>query len=545
VGPQQGECIEFSGTPIPGRTCIALEFSLFQEHFRLREQPFGVTPDPRYLFPSPGHREALASLIYGIESNLGFGALIAEPGMGKTTLLFHILERYRQTAQTAFIFNTQCNSYDLLLALLSELDDKPVPRETFEIYERFKQILTTAAEAHHRVILVIDEAHNLGDTVLETVRLLSNFESANFKLLHIVLAGQPELAGRLSHPQLSQLQQRIPILNALPCLSPAETASYVDHRLRVAGHQGSSLFAPEPLVRIAELSRGIPREINRICFNCLSLAYASAKDIVDSAIIQEVAADLGLGPRRVQTKEVHPDQGAKTMEPAHNVVQAVAATSAALEGRKLLDPNERKADIARMIPAASSATRSSIPNQRPPAVRAVQNFAPTGTAKARKSKSQAYHWPARWRPFVLAGFYLTVVVAGWTSATRWIYHSLVGGQPPVTQVPRETPKPSSRPATDESSISVDEQPGLIRFVQPQYPKSARDRHNEGKVVLNAIVARNGKVKGVILLKGDPTLFNAAETAVRGWVYRPYQVNGKPVDIYREIVISFSLPETQP
>src|SRR6516162_11101553 len=141
---------------------------MFLEYFRFREQPFGVTPDPRYLFPSPGHREALASLIYGIESNLGFGALIAEPGMGKTTLLFHILERYRQFAQTAFIFNTQCSSYDLLQALLSELDDKPAPREVFQLHERFKEILAAAAEAHHRVILVIDEAHNLGDTEMET-----------------------------------------------------------------------------------------------------------------------------------------------------------------------------------------------------------------------------------------------------------------------------------------------------------------------------------------------------------------------------------------
>src|SRR5215470_11439212 len=144
---------------------------MFLEYFRLREQPFGVTPDPRYLFPSPGHREALASLIYGIESNLGFGSLIAEPGMGKTTLLFHLLERYRQSARTAFIFNTQCNSFDLLQSLLTELDEQQVPRDTFQLHERVKQILASESQAGRRVLVMIDEAQNLSDIVMETVRL--------------------------------------------------------------------------------------------------------------------------------------------------------------------------------------------------------------------------------------------------------------------------------------------------------------------------------------------------------------------------------------
>src|SRR5262249_23057940 len=178
---------------------------MFLEYFRLREQPFGVTPNPRFLFPSPGHREALSSLIYGIESNLGFSALIAEPGMGKTTLLFHILERYRESARTAFIFNTQCDSYDLLRSLLSELDDSLVTQEPFQLHEKFKQILAMEAKARRRVILVIDEAQNLGDMVMETVRLLSNFESAHFKLLHIILAGQPELGGKFCRSDLEKL----------------------------------------------------------------------------------------------------------------------------------------------------------------------------------------------------------------------------------------------------------------------------------------------------------------------------------------------------
>jgi general secretion pathway protein A len=275
---------------------------MFLEYFGLQEQPFGVTPDPRYLFPSPGHREALASLIYGIESNLGFGSLIARPGMGKTTLLFHILERYRTSARTAFTFNTQCNSLELLRSLLNELDDQPPPGEIFQLHERFKQILASEAEQRRRVLLVIDEAQNLGETVLETVRLLSNFESANHKLLHIVLAGQPELAAKLARPELSQLQQRIPILTSLSRLSHDEVALYVEHRLHVAGHKGKALFSVRAMGEIAWLSGGVPREINRLCFNCLSLAYASSKNVVDLRVVEEVAADLNLN-QRLQNEE--------------------------------------------------------------------------------------------------------------------------------------------------------------------------------------------------------------------------------------------------
>src|SRR5215472_7479737 len=280
---------------------------MFLEYFNLAEQPFGVTPDPRYLFPSAGHREALASLVYGIESNLGFGTLIAQPGMGKTTLLFHIMEQYRQSARTAFIFNTQCDSPDFLRSLLSELDDQPVPEPTFQLHERLKHILARELQARRRVIVVIDEAQNLGDMVMETIRLLSNFESATSKLLHIVLAGQPELSAKLGRPELSQLRQRIPILATLPQLSSEETFSYIAHRLHIAGYRGGPLFTGQSMAEVAHFSRGTPREINRICFNCLSLAYASSQTVVDAALVNEVAADLGLKEHVMKQKEAEPE----------------------------------------------------------------------------------------------------------------------------------------------------------------------------------------------------------------------------------------------
>ena len=611
---------------------------MFLEYFGLREQPFGVTPDPRYLFASPGHREALASLIYGIESNLGFSTLIAEPGMGKTTLLFQILERYRRSARTAFIFNTQCNSHDLLQALLSELDDREAPRENFQLHERFKQVLTTAVEDRRMVILVIDEAHNLDHTVLETVRLLSNFESSSFKLLHIVLAGQPELAARLAQHNLSQLEQRIPILTCLPRLSRDETASYIEHRLRIAGYQGKSLFTGDALGRIAGLSRGVPREINRVCFNCLSLAYASAKPLVDLEVLEEVAADLDLASRLQRTQEPQPPQRNKASEPAPAIVQAAVAASS-IKGPDVPEPEGPKpvpAPIAAPavttrpptpVPAPVVTTRPPRPvaapvvTARPPtpiSAPAVTTRSPApvaGPAVATRPLSRApasvarkqslaasqrprvrkqigpiltYRWPSRWRPIAFALFYLTVILAGWASANRWIHlggpavahpseERTAGAQPRLpddhlspapedgsaaiaegeTQAPSETESAGSafsptdfapmapRLPSNEPSIRTDPQPGLIRFVRPKYPETARNHHIEGTVVLNAVVARSGRVKGVRHVKGDPTLLKAAETAVRGWIYRPYQVNGRPVDIDREIVISFSLPKGQP
>jgi general secretion pathway protein A len=169
---------------------------MFLSFYKLREQPFGVTSDPRFLYASRIHGATLASLLYGIQSDLGFTALFAEPGMGKTTLLFRILERFRNTAITAFVFQTQCNSNELLKYVLQELDVETTDNDPVVIHQQIQRILVNAARTGRRVILIIDEAQNLDMSVLETVRLLSNFETPRAKLLHTILAGQPQLAAR-------------------------------------------------------------------------------------------------------------------------------------------------------------------------------------------------------------------------------------------------------------------------------------------------------------------------------------------------------------
>ena len=204
---------------------------MFLSYFKLKEQPFGVTPDPRFLYLSAAHREALASLYYGIESNRGFVGLIAKPGMGKTTILFHLVATFRNSARTAFIFQTQCNSRELMRTLLAELGSENEVEDLLQMHERFNKLLLQVARTGQRLILVIDEAQNLEDSVLETVRLLSNFETARAKLVHIVLSGQPQLADKLASPSLVQLRQRVSIIHGLEPLSNGEIRNYIEHRL--------------------------------------------------------------------------------------------------------------------------------------------------------------------------------------------------------------------------------------------------------------------------------------------------------------------------
>jgi general secretion pathway protein A len=267
---------------------------MFLEHYHLREQPFGVTPDPRYLYFSPGHREALASLFYGIETGRGFLSLIAEPGMGKTTLLFQLLQRWKGHVHSAFLFQTQCDSRELIRYLLADLGLKSGGEDIVRMHSELNDFLYRETLAGKRVILFIDEAQNLSDSVLETVRLLSDFEAPDRKLLQIVLAGQPELAERLSRPRQAQLRQRIGVQARLEALSAEEVVRYINHRLQVAGYEGPELFTSGALAAIAERSQGIPRLINHICFNALSLSCATQRDIVSADIVREVAADMSV-----------------------------------------------------------------------------------------------------------------------------------------------------------------------------------------------------------------------------------------------------------
>ena len=278
---------------------------LFLEYYGLIEQPFGVTPDLRFLYLGAKHRQALDVLNYGTELNRGFLTLIAKPGMGKTSLLFHYLEGLRDKARTVFLFQTDGDSTELMRYLLAELGIDGKGMDLPEMRAVLSQVLLGEMEAGRRFVLVIDEAQNLDEKVLESVRLLSNFETPWMKLMQIVLAGQPQLADRLAKPSMAQLRQRVSFAIRIEPFTREEVDLYIDHRLWVAGYKGSPLFSVGARTLIAERSEGIPRVINNMCFCAMSYAWAMKRKTIDRDTMSEVLSDLDPGsPIEKVEKEV-------------------------------------------------------------------------------------------------------------------------------------------------------------------------------------------------------------------------------------------------
>jgi general secretion pathway protein A len=269
---------------------------MFLGFFGLREQPFGMTPDPAYLYVSRTHSEALQSLSIGIEDNRGFLALIAEPGMGKTTLLYQLAEGLRNSARVVLLSQTQCSSREFIEYILHDLGVDIKGMGLVAMHGKLNEILFEELLAGKRFVLVVDEAQNLDDSVLETVRMLSNFETHNTKLLQIILAGQPRLASKLAQPRLYQLRQRIAVLSRLDPFALEETRLYIEHRLRVAGHRGEPIFDAASIALIARQSKGVPRNINNICYNSLFLSYTRGRLKVTPETVREVVARLDIEP---------------------------------------------------------------------------------------------------------------------------------------------------------------------------------------------------------------------------------------------------------
>jgi general secretion pathway protein A len=283
---------------------------MFEEFYKLAEQPFGVTPDPRYLYLSPAHTEARASVMVGVLQNRGFTALIAHPGMGKTSLLFDLLEKIHVSARTVFLFQPQLTPQELMRSLLADLGIPDAGSDVAAMQLKLNDVLLRETASGKKVVIVIDEAQALSEEVLEVLRMLSNFETSREKLVHIVLAGQPQLADRLASPSMIQFRQRISIVARLNPFDAAETRAYIEHRLRVAGHKGwRAIFTDHAYALIAKHSQGIPRNINNLCFNAMSLGCALGQRSIGPSVIYEVLSDLdmrthALEPRDAQTDDL-------------------------------------------------------------------------------------------------------------------------------------------------------------------------------------------------------------------------------------------------
>lgn len=268
---------------------------MYNAFFGLRENPFNLSPDPSFLYRSPQHEEALANLVYGVQSHKGFIALTGEVGTGKTTML-ECLRDYlgSQEIAFAFLFNSRLTTEQFFEMLAYDFA-LPCTRYTkTEVLFSLNNMLLDRARSGKTSVLILDEAHNLEWDVLEEVRLLGNLENRHGKLLQIILSGQPELDAKLDAPQFRQLKQRIALRYSLRALTEDETAQYISSRLSHAGVPDQQIFSEEVIREIHRRSTGIPRVINLICDNVLLVAFAMSSRTVTVPMVEEVSEDLRL-----------------------------------------------------------------------------------------------------------------------------------------------------------------------------------------------------------------------------------------------------------
>lgn len=245
---------------------------MYAAHFGLTAEPFSLTPDPAFLYLSPDHAEALAGLKIGLESRRGLMLMIAEVGMGKTTLLYSMLDQLDPQVHTAYLSNTRLSFDDLLRQALVDFGHPCAGRERIELLNALNTFLHERASVGETAALIIDEAQNLDEATFEDLRLLSNYETYTDKLLQIVLVGQPELDTKLSRPSLRQVTERVAVRCHINPLTTSESMRYLEHRLRVAGGS-TALFTPAALRLIVWKARGIPRRLNILCHSAMLFAY--------------------------------------------------------------------------------------------------------------------------------------------------------------------------------------------------------------------------------------------------------------------------------
>lgn len=268
---------------------------MYKKFFGLRENPFNVNPDPRYLFLTRHTEEALACLTYGVQNRKGFITLTGEVGTGKTTLLNKVLEWLRsQRVATAFVFNSRLNVTQFFDFMLADFGITCESRLKSQVLLRLNQWLLERYRAGETAVLIVDEAQNLSPQVLEEIRLLTNLETSTEKLLQIVLSGQPELGLKLNTPELRQLRQRITLRCKTHPLTLEETRGYIEERLRIAGGDRRPLFAPDAVTTVHTYSRGIPRVINLLCEHALISAFVDQRQPIPVETIEEVAREFEL-----------------------------------------------------------------------------------------------------------------------------------------------------------------------------------------------------------------------------------------------------------
>lgn len=261
---------------------------MYYDFYGFTEAPFNLTPNSKFFFQSAKHTEALSTLLYAINERKGFVVVSGNVGSGKTTVCRTLLNQLDASTQTALITNSHISGKDLLYTILEELEVDFENGSKARLLSQLNDYLIDQLRMNNNVVLIIDEAQNLKPAVLEEVRMLSNLETENEKLIQILFLGQPELKKKLAMPSLEQLRQRIAVYYHLTPLNQADTTAYIEHRLKVASRSDRKFFTPEALARVYEFSKGVPRVVNQICDSALLTGYINEAESIDVKLVDEV-----------------------------------------------------------------------------------------------------------------------------------------------------------------------------------------------------------------------------------------------------------------
>jgi len=279
-------CASFFFT-FPTKAIIINAETMYKEFYGLNEYPFNVTSNPRFFFLSRKHKEAFSHLVYGIREKKGFLEITGEIGTGKTTLCRMLLNQIDKSTKTAFILNPDLSELQLLQSIIEDFGINFMRKTKWDMIKHLNKFLLDELTLGGNVVLIIDEAQNLKPRALEQIRLLSNMETENEKLLQIVLVGQPELRDKLNSPNLAQLRQRITVRYHILPLDEDEISDYINHRLSVAGANGSIIFGTDAVNGIYAYTQGVPRLINLVCDKALLLGYVLEQKNITDEIIQK------------------------------------------------------------------------------------------------------------------------------------------------------------------------------------------------------------------------------------------------------------------
>jgi len=313
---------------------------MYKTFFHLTRNPFELTPDPDFLFPTKRHNEALSALYYGVRRRKGFVVLTGEVGTGKTLLLRCLLQLFKQSKDVsyAYLFNSRLSATEFLQSVVSDFGLPASGKNKSELLLELCNYVVSRGLKKLTTVLIVDEAHHLSKDILEEIRLLTNLETATEKMLQIVLVGQPELDETLDSVQLRQLKQRIAIRSQLETLNANETKEYIERRLRVAGANSlaSTLFPPETIAVVYRYSRGTPRLINTICDNALLTAYSRQMQSVTPGIVDGIVQDLRLDVVGLPT--IEEDDGAEVRRAAKLLLDLYATLKSKTRDEQLAVP---------------------------------------------------------------------------------------------------------------------------------------------------------------------------------------------------------------